>query len=172
MSAQFSHWSQHFCKFACKFRKYTLFIEPDHTHTSLGEKESHPNYLQVATKTLLGGREGLLPWSKAQLSKKRTSPFSHLNWMLSSSIISWHLFTTFSAISVPSAIKAELCSFPCIPTMVLNHILRPFLPSNTFVRHLGPNIVFIAPFGSHSTSIPDALALQINEGDAIIVQKP
>ncbi|KAJ6891232.1 hypothetical protein NC651_024666 [Populus alba x Populus x berolinensis] len=93
------------------------------------------------------------------LSKKRTSPFSHLNWMLSSSMICPHLFTKFSGISVPSANVAELDSLPCMPTTMLNHILLPFLPSNTFVNDRGPIIVFTLSLGSHSMSIPRALAL-------------
>lgn len=132
-----------------------------HTCECIEHREStrSENYLHVATKTFLGGIEGLLPWSTAKLSKKRTSPFSHLNWMLSSSMISSHLFTTFSGISVPSAMQAELISFPCMPTTVLNHILLPFLPSNTLVKARGPNTVFTLPSGCHSRSIPRALHL-------------
>ncbi|KAB5516319.1 hypothetical protein DKX38_026967 [Salix brachista] len=79
--------------------------------------------------------------------------------MLSSSMICSHLFTKVSGISVPSTNIAELVSFPCMPTTVLNHILLPFLPPNTSVNDLGPSIVFTPPPGSHSISIPRALAL-------------
>uniref|UniRef100_A0A0D9X7F4 Transcription factor CBF/NF-Y/archaeal histone domain-containing protein n=2 Tax=Magnoliopsida TaxID=3398 RepID=A0A0D9X7F4_9ORYZ len=113
----------------------------------------------VATRTLLGGREGRRPWRVARLSRMSTSPFSHLNWMLSSSMISPHRRTNAAGISAPSAAVAELSSFPCIPTIVLNHIRRPRRPGKTRVSFLGPRIVFTPPSGSHSTSIPSALAL-------------
>lgn len=93
------------------------------------------------------------------MSRMSTSPTSHRNWMLSSSMISPHRATNAVGISAPSAIVAELSSFPCIPTTVLNHIRRPCRPGKTRVSFLGPRIVLAPPFANHSTSIPSARAL-------------